>query len=165
MGDKLARRVDLRLPEFDYSSPGIYFVTIVQKHQLNLFGSVNEEGVQPNNAGRMVIDCWENIPDRYPWVELDEFVLMPNHLHGLLVFGADPDFDERVNLGTVIGSFKSITTNAYGLGVRSRGWPRFNGKLWLENYYERVVRNDREAEKFREYIWDNPYRWLEKRDS
>jgi REP element-mobilizing transposase RayT len=87
---------------------------------------------------------------------------MPDHIIGLLVFGSDPLQGAQVTLGTVIGAFKSLTTLEFGKGVRDSGWLRFESKLWLENYYERVVRNDGELEQIRNYITANPSRWWEK---
>ena len=64
-------------------------------------------------------------------------------------------------MGEVIGAFKSLTTNAYIRGVREQGWPRFDGRLWQRNFYERVVRNERQLNALRQYIMDNPMNWAQ----
>lgn len=156
------RRHDIRLPEYDYLSPGTYFVTIVLKNRSHLFGAVGPEGVVLNPIGIMIQEIWRGLPEALPWIVLDEFVLMPDHLHGLLTLGSDPNVQERTSLGVATQRFKSISTLSYGKGVRGQNWPPYAGKLWAQNYFERIVRNDREHTKFQNYIRDNPYRWLQK---
>jgi REP element-mobilizing transposase RayT len=68
-------------------------------------------------------------------------------------------------LGEIVGAFKSLSTNAYIRGVRERGWPRFDGRLWQRNYYERVIRNERELNAIRKYILDNPANWAQDREN
>ena len=83
---------------------------------------------------------------------------MPNHCHGILQF--DPQtIAVPVTLGKVIGAFKSLTTNIYCDGVSKQDWPRFDGRLWHRNYFERVIRNERELNEIRRYIFENPARW------
>ena len=80
---------------------------------------------------------------------------MPNHLHGVLFL--PPALTAA--LGRIIGSFKSLSTRGYTRGVHGSGWPRFPGKLWQRNYYERVIRNEKELAGIREYIANNPLSW------
>lgn len=109
-------------------------------------------------------------------IELDEFIIMPNHIHGIIfIVGATlcgrPDLinqqppeegqPRRVapTLGDIMDWFKTMTTNDYIACVKQYGWPRFNGKLWQRNYYERIIRNEPELNKIREYIINNPLNW------
>ncbi len=99
-------------------------------------------------------------------------VVMPNHIHGIIVIvGADlrvrPDRTDTDNEGAHIGAplpkivqwFKTMTTNEYIIGVKQHGWPPFHSKLWQRNYYERIIRNDTELDRVRQYIHDNPLNW------
>jgi putative transposase len=136
------------------------------------------------DAGRMVLDYWRQIPQRFAQVEVDLCVVMPNHFHGILLLydpalveprsissvgapsvGASGGAGSRAptrgapTLGEVIGAFKSLTTNAYIRGVHEQGWPRFNGRQWQRNFYERIIRNERQLNALRQYIIDNPTNW------
>jgi len=77
-----------RLKDWDYSSPGHYFVTICAKDRINYFGRVIGGIVELSDIGRIAEECWKNIPVHFPYVELDEFVIMPNHVHGIIVIKA-----------------------------------------------------------------------------
>jgi len=143
-----------------------------------------------NDAGRMIGKWWDEIPNKFPAVTVDESVVMPNHFHGIIVIndpvGADPvgaDLrvspnrvgpDSRVDPGgthagvplpTVVQWFKTMTTNEYIRGVKTLDWPSFRGKLWLRNYYEHIVRNEVVLNRIRNYIIANPVRWPEDREN
>jgi REP element-mobilizing transposase RayT len=143
---ELPKRVQLRLPWFDYSSTGAYFVTVcTRNHQCSL-GQIVDGAVRLSAIGEMVLSCWNAIPDHFPHVTLDAFVVMPNHVHGVLLF-ADQRAGHARPLQTVVGSFKAAVS-------------RWAGKtVWQRNYWERVIRNDDELNAIRAYIDDNPLRW------
>lgn len=108
----------------------------------------------PAPAGDAVLRVWHDLPSRFPPVELDHLVVMPNHVHGLLwILDADPSTSVRPRLGDVIGAFKSLATREAN-AVLNR-----SGSLWQRNYYERVVRNEAELTAIRRYIEENPLRW------
>ncbi|MCX6145219.1 MAG: hypothetical protein NTZ35_18600, partial [Ignavibacteriales bacterium] len=77
-------RKEIRLKGFDYSSPGEYFVTICTKGREDLFGKIADDGIVLNSIGAIAVGCWNELPTHYPNVELDEFVVMPNHIHGII---------------------------------------------------------------------------------
>lgn len=122
-----------------------------------------------NEIGLMIKSIWEQIPGHYPGIEIDEFVIMPNHMHGIIVIVGAPLVGARreqrtgtrpaPTLGNIIGAFKSITTNEYSLGVKKHNWQPFVGKFWQRNYYEHIIRNDTELNKIREYIQNNSLNW------
>jgi len=133
-----------------------------------------------NSAGLMVWNAWEKIPYYYPGFKIDCFVVMPNHIHGILIkdsVGAGPcACPDSINPGSgattgsrpyslslfdVIERFKSLTTKRYLEGIDKYKWPPFNGKLWQRNYYEHIIRNDRELNTYRQYILNNPSKWEE----
>ena len=174
-------RRSIRLREYDYSHAGVYFVTICVKNRECLFGEIIDGVIHSNEACDMIVAEWSDLLNRFSNIDLDEFVVMPNHLHGLLVlFGRgescirpdknitieEGDHKDRPygtlseSIGRVIQAFKSITTHRYIEGVTA-GWPPFPGKLWQRNYYERIVRNEKELDKIREYIVNNPGKWAE----
>jgi REP element-mobilizing transposase RayT len=170
-------RRSLRLKSWDYASPGAYFVTIVTHFHTCRFGEIVDDTLQLNLAGEMIATAWEALPTRFPNIELDEWIVMPNHLHGIvmitdsnvgapLVGAQSPDnstiwagTSPAPTLGAVIGAFKSMTTNEYIRGVRELGWSPFIKRLWQRNYYEHIIRNDHELGATRDYIFNNPLQW------
>ena len=170
------QRHSLLHAHYDYSQSGPYFITIVTQHRLSLLGEVDDGEVQLTATGEMVRQHWFALPERFPGVALDEFIVMPNHVHAVLsitdesdpvgapLVGARPlsDRDNRtskITLGTVVGAFKSLTTVAYAKGVREYRWRPFNKRLWQRNYYEHVVRDERSLDLIRSYIQANPSMW------
>ena len=163
-----------RLENYDYSSSGGYFVTIcTQIHGRNWFGEITSQGMQCNAAGNMIMDSWNALPERFN-ILLDEFIVMPDHVHGIIILpdlvGAtlvvalqnNTDISRNPFLGDVVGGFKSITTNRYIKGVRELGWDSFEKRFWERDYYDHVVRGDAELLQIRKYILENPIRWQEK---
>ncbi|MGE5819733.1 MAG: transposase, partial [Deltaproteobacteria bacterium] len=147
-----------------------------------LFGTVLDETVQLNDAGRMVEHWWFELNRKFSGVEMDEFVIMPNHCHGIVIItdgvvGADlrvgppPEGVGRVPegahtgaplqppLSTVIQWFKTMTTNQYIGSVKTGAWPPFNRRLWQRNYYDHVIRSEESLNRIRQYILDNPAQW------
>lgn len=113
-----------------------------------------------NDAASMIQSIWKEIPDHYPCVEIDEFVIMPNHLHGIVVLNGHPQGGApTLSLFDVAHRFKSLTTVRYRHGVKQNKWHPFPGKLWQRNYYEHVIRNENELNRIRQYIIDNPTNW------
>jgi putative transposase len=160
----MQRRNSLRYPEYDYSTPGGYFVTICIHLNLHLFGSVEQGNVHLTPAGEMAHEVLDNLPAFVPSLAVETFIVMPNHVHALVFLGVDPDVYSP-SLGAVVSRFKSVTTTRYIAGVKDRGWPRFDARLWQRDYYEHIVRSDRGVERIREYIQGNPARWQDRIDS
>jgi REP element-mobilizing transposase RayT len=153
-------RKHIRISGYDYRTPGSYFVTICLRQRGSLFGSTTINGVVQSDAGNLIDTIWRTIPDRYPNIELDEYIVMPDHLHGIMTLESQDGELYPVSFISVIQWFKSYSTNTYINMVKTAGWPRFEQSFWQQDYYERVIRNERELEKFRNYIRDNPYRWI-----
>jgi REP element-mobilizing transposase RayT len=128
-----------------------------------VFGSIRNGAMVLGPLGRIVADEWRRLPDAHPIVVTDEFVVMPNHVHGILRIGDDDPVSARAagalpTLGDVIGGLKSRTTRRANAVLGRSG-----ATLWQRGYYERIVRNYRALEAIREYIRLNPERW--ERDS
>ncbi|HON94026.1 MAG TPA: transposase [Sedimentisphaerales bacterium] len=141
-----------------------------------------------NGAGRMVQTVWEDMGVYYSGVKTDEFVVMPNHVHGIIVLvGATPrgrpdslnrtDAGDGIHSGQaqgpaptlsapdVVHRFKTLTTKRYADGVKQSGWPTFSGRLWQRNYYEHIIRDDASLDRIREYIVNNPAKWALDREN
>lgn len=160
------RRGSMRLKGYDYSWGGAYFVTLcIHGRELSLGEAVGDK-VRLNPAGRMIENAWGELPSAYPGVEIDEYVIMPNHLHGIVVLvepelrgtGAE-EATPALTLGDIIKRFKTLTMKRYGDGVEQEGWPRYAGRLWQRNYYEHIIRNENALTQIRRYIGENPERW------
>lgn len=174
----LPLRRSIRLKRYDYTEAGAYFITIVTQSGECLFGEVVNGIMRLNDAGRMVSCVWNELPERFPSIILDAFVVMPNHIHGIIVSASNDDAPIRIpvgaglvparhrattrvapTVGDVIGAFKSRVTVEYTRGVRTNGWMPFRGRLWQRNYYEPIIRNEESLNRIRQYILDNPQRW------
>jgi REP element-mobilizing transposase RayT len=152
------QRKHTRLSAFDYRSPGPYFVTICTQHREHRFGAIVADEMRSSPAGEMVSTIWTSIFDQFPAVVLDDFVVMPNHVHGILWFEPD-EIAVRPSLADVITWFKTVTTNHYIRGVRDSGWPQYDRRLWQRNYHEHIVRNIPDMDRIRAYIRNNPANW------
>jgi putative transposase len=176
--DRRSRR-SIRLKGFDYSSPGKYFVTICTLNRESLFGEIREGKMILSAAGEIVSREWQHTPMVRSRIELGAFVIMPNHLHGIIficmrrgdsldrpnVNGDENRATRRVaptlkpkTIGAIIGQFKSISTK----GIRESVYPGF---YWQRNYYEHIIRDKMELGQIRKYILDNPSNWDEDHDN
>jgi REP element-mobilizing transposase RayT len=146
-------RRSIHLRGYDYTRQGAYFITICVHQRQKLFGDVVNGGVKLNPAGTMLENIWYKIPLYYAGIDVDESIVMPNHLHGIVIVGAGPcacpnsNFPMRhpgqsqgvaptrpLSLSDVVHRYKTMTTKQYVDGVNDDGWPVFNGKLWQRNY-------------------------------
>ena len=153
-----ARR-SIRLRGFDYAQEGAYFVTICTHHRACLFGEVVDDEMRLNANGRLVNETWMGMPRHYPHVELDTFIVMPNHVHGILVLvgsGLQPAPAKMQPLPEIIRGFKTFSARRIN---RSRSTP---GKpVWQRNFYDHIIRDEVGLDRIRQYILDNPVRWAE----
>jgi putative transposase len=169
-------RRSIRLPEWDYTEAGAYFVTIVTYQRETLFGAVVDGEMVSSEFGRIVAEEWGRTAVVRPYVRLDEFVVMPNHIHGILVItderrGTAPPcrgmaapcpyigkFGKPIagSLPTIVRSFKSAVAKRINERRDTPGVP-----VWQRNYYEHIVRNEQDLNTIRQYIHDNPARWAE----
>lgn len=165
-------RRSIRLRHYDYAQPGGYSVTITLQRKHRLFGNIVDGRVSASAAGEMVAEWWSRLPAKFPTVSLDAFVVMPDHIHGIIIINAphgrnastgdkstDAPARAAVSLGKIIQWFKTMTTNAYMHGVRNQGWPAFDRRLWHRNYYEHVIRDTADLQRIQAYIETNPARW------
>ena len=155
-------RRSIRLPYYDYSQSGAYFITICVQNHTCLFGKIitttNSAELELNEQGKMVQNIWHEMPLYNPGIVLDQCILMPNHLHGIIIIDASSQ-NSDLSLSGIVRTFKAISTKRYAEGVTKYAWPRFPGRLWQRNYWERVIRNEKELHAVREYIHYNPAKW------
>jgi len=142
----LLKRQHIRLAGCDYSRVGAYFVTLCAVDRKCLFGEIVADAMRLNQIGTVVASCWGEIPKHFPNVTLDEFVVMPNHLHGILLLG-DAVAGHARPLPVIVGSFKSAVS-------RLAGFP-----VWQRSYWDRIIRSEAELNQARRYTGENPSRW------
>ena len=163
------RRRSIRVAGYDYARPGAYFVTICTHDRAPLFGAVVEGRMRLNEAGRVVVRCWRAIPDHFPAVRLDAFVIMPDHLHGLLWI-ASPEGEGCLSGPPEAGAeprpFRSpsrtVGSIVRGFKIGVTTWMRAHRDVWdvwQRNYYEHIVRDEEDLARIRRYIAENPMRW------
>ena len=153
-------RKTLRAQSIDYKAPEIYFFTACLNGRPSLMAIIDLDGEkQLTDIGTMVSEVWLSLPIQYPDVELDAFVVMPDHFHGIFLTGQSESAESVSSYADVLRWFKSVTTARYSWGVRDHGWPRYDGKLWQRGSYDHVIRNDADLEEKRQYIESNP--WIE----
>jgi REP element-mobilizing transposase RayT len=176
-------RRSIRLQNYDYSQNGAYFVTLCSWQRECLFGEIIEGAMHLNDFGRVVESQWRGLPAHFSGINLDEFVIMPNHFHGIAHIikpvgakqdpSALPAFDLRCQQGkagetlalplqgTESGSLAAVIQNFKSLSTRKINKIRNNSGCltWQKNYYERVIRDEGELAATREYIINNPLQW------
>ncbi len=151
----MTARKAMRMRQFDYSSQGAYFITIVTNNRMNLFGRVVDGEMELNEAGTMVAREYEALEQHFDGMGCLDYVVMPNHFHCLIYL----DKDKGIALTKIIEHFKSITTHKYIIGVKGNGWQRFDQKLWQRNYWDDIIFNGLQFEMVQHYIYLNPARW------
>ena len=182
---RLHHRRSIRLKGYDYSSPGAYFITICVHGRECLFGEVTDGSMQLNEYGEIAAARWNWLAEQYPHVRLDEWVVMPNHMHGILIIhdddpgsgsrpaptGSPPvptgsSIPKRKPLGQLIGAFKTVSAKHINLARQTPGLP-----VWQRNYYghafgmHHTIRNDYELNAIRQCIGQNPLKWALDRDN
>ncbi len=154
-------RRSIRLKGYDYSQRGMYFVTICTENSWCGLGRVHNCTVHLSPAGGMVAREWLNLSTRFQRIQLGPFIVMPNHLHGIVIIQESTKQENKtaIQLGDIVGAFKSTTTNRYIEGVRQYEWQLFHKRFWHRNYYEHIIRNETSFHAIRQYIEDNPANW------
>lgn len=165
-------RRSVRLKGYDYAQAGAYFLTLVTQNRVCLFGHVVNGEMQLNDAGLVAEDCWLAIPDHFPFVELDAFVIMPNHAHGIIVITAGADVAVGANDHSPLrqpppsqpfrSPSKTVGSIVRGFKIGVTQWMRANTDVydvWQRNYYDHIIRDEPSLHRIRQYIVDNPAKW------
>ncbi len=174
-------RRSIRLKGYDYTQPGAYFVTLCAHERAHLFGAVVDGVLRLSEAGRIAEQCWRDIPAHFPHVALDAFVIMPNHVHGILwMMDNDAGNGAWATVGAKNfsplrrspqpptaplpprGTSKTIGSVVRGFKTGVTKWFRQNMSVypvWQRNYYEHIIRDERNLDAIRRYIVENPLCW------
>jgi len=176
VNNNMHHRRSIRLPGCDYSVPGMYFVTICAKNREYLFGDVADGEMRLNEFGRIVENELKKTPTIRPNIILDEYIVMPNHLHVILQIIKQYDRENESNGGrgvlqyapAMFGQFvsSSQTIGAIIRGLKGSSTKQINliretptNPVWQRNFYDHVIRNDKSLNKIRQYIKNNPFNW------
>ncbi len=167
----------MRLSGYDYSQKGAYFITICTLNRACLFGEIADGAMLLNETGQIVSRCWQEIPLHFPTVSCDVFVIMPNHIHGILylVDAIGGPNARAKNLSPLqlssqspghYGTSKTVGSiiRGFKIGVTKRvrecqGEKSFAPTIWQRNYYDHIIRDEDELNRIRQYIANNPVQW------
>lgn len=183
------KRKTIRLKDYNYSLKWLYFITICTNKKICLFWEIIDWEMKLSPWWEIIKNCWNNLINRHNNIKLHNYIIMPNHFHGIIEIVNDlkgthkghpyrkndktnvgaipcgcPDSDEcgcPDLIWNIIWWFKSITTNEYIKNVKSNKWKPFYQKLWQRNYYEHIIRNEESFLKIYEYIDNNISKWNE----
>ena len=173
---KIHHRESMRLKNYDYSQDGYYFTTICAKNKIECFGEIIDGKMVLNECGKIVEKCWYDLPNHYHNCRLDEFIIMPNHNHGIVIIdngvvetGLKPI---RMDKSVVGMGLKPIPTGVkrYSLSEIIRAFKTFSSRKineqnpnlifrWQLRFYDHIIRNEKSLDKIREYIVNNPLKW------
>ena len=161
-----------RLKYWDYGANGYYFVTICVKNHECVLGCIENGEMILSDIGRITHQCWQEIPTHFPFTRIDEFVVMPNHVHGVIVIDK-PFTVETQNLASLQQNITGLPKNQFGpqsknlasivrgckIGVKK--WATMNNIpfQWQSRFHEHIIRNESELNKISEYIINNPLNW------
>ncbi|MCK4730578.1 MAG: transposase [Candidatus Aenigmarchaeota archaeon] len=178
---KILTRKNNRLRNYNYSDNGWYFVTICSRGRKNIFVEINNkyvgEGLAPSRdntpvqykdniklskIGKIIDKQWNDIPNQYDNIELDEYIIMPNHIHGIMIVDNQVELREGASpsptICDVIRSFKSKSSLEYLKYIKQNNLD-ISGKIWQRSFYDHIIRNERSLDAVREYISNNPENW------
>ncbi|ACF12008.1 conserved hypothetical protein [Chlorobaculum parvum NCIB 8327] len=181
--ENTGNRRSIRLRNYDYAQSGWYFVTICINERRCLFGNITDDVMQLNDAGAMTRRWFNELENKFSNLQCDEFVCMPNHIHFIVANTGKPEHQQTVGadlcvrpspsestqkgdpdisgspLRNIVQWYKTMTTNEYIRGVKHNRWEAFSKRLWQRNYWEHVIRSEKDLCEIREYICNNPIRW------
>ena len=163
---RVHHRRSIRLQGYDYSSSGAYFVTLCTQNRECVFGEIVEGEMRLSPIGRIALQCWQGIPDHFKNVQLDAYVIMPDHVHGIVIIQNEAEVGVRHvelrqntfqhivpnSLSSIVLQYKASVTRI----CRRENFTRFR---WQRNYYEHIIRREKDYHAIQRYIIDNPFKW------
>lgn len=162
-------RRSIRLKGYDYTKEGMYFITICCHQHKCWFGEIKNESMILNENGFIAHNQWADLSNRFSNIELDEFVVMPNHMHGIIIIkssgsGASPDptnphITTNPTIGDMVGAYESLVAIGWLKNFTLKYDNLVMGKLWQRNYYEHIIRNEQSSNRISDYISNNPKNW------
>lgn len=185
----LPNRQSIRLKNYDYSQKGSYFITLVTQDRIHLFGKIEDGKMILNTVGKILEEEWRNTIQMRPNIALGEFIIMPDHMHMIITITAQ--MERKVDkewihsnpkspsqtIGAIIRGFKGASTKKINLFLNSTGESQFapttesqfaptefyKNKIFQRNYYEHIIRNQKDYNRIEQYIIDNPMNWKKKK--
>ncbi len=169
MKPPIHQRKPNRMPKYNYSSRGCYFITIcIKNKEANLFGKIVDGKIELSQMGKIANKCWMEISNHFPHVRLDEFIIMPDHVHGIIVilpkvgdeiihshFSNQISDRSKMYLPKIIQAYKSSVTREIN---NTENYDYFS---WQKSYYDHIINNYKELVQIRQYIKENPEFWSE----
>ena len=172
-------RKSVRLKGYNYAQAGLYFLTICTHNRECLLGNINNGQLLLNDAGQAALKCWEAIPQHFPNAVVHPFVIMPNHVHGIIaLLGQEDAGCLRVGAENFLPLHantehqfqqpipRSIASIVKGFKIGVTTWCRLNSSIvtvWQLNYYDHIIRNDASYRRIAAYIENNPVNWEQDR--
>lgn len=177
MENPLLKRKTIRIKDYDYSNEGMYFITICTKNKRPLLSKIimdnvgNDALVVPNKIGKIIDECWNNMEIQNKNIFINEYVIMPNHIHGIIEIRDQKERELKIekkygfeveerrgrrSLQSILKDFKSVTTRKYNSIVSEKN----KNMLWQKSYYEHIIRNEKEYYEIVKYIKNNPLKWI-----
>jgi putative transposase len=158
----------VRLQGWDYSRNGYYFVTVCIKDRENLFGQIENDEMLLSETGQMATQYWHEIPSHFPFIKLDEFIIMPNHIHGIIVIAENPETQHLASLqrktpNKFAPQSNNLSSIIRGFKVGVKKWATMQGISfeWQPRFYDRIIRDEKELLNVRNYIRHNHLKWDE----
>ncbi|MEK7598102.1 MAG: hypothetical protein AAB441_05685 [Patescibacteria group bacterium] len=162
-----------RLPNWDYSDNGYYFITICTKDKEEFFGNIINNKMCLSEIGEIANKCWLEIINHFPFVALDEFITMPNHIHGILIIKNVIPHVETQNFASLQQAKQIKTQNKFGpqsknlasivrgfkIGVKKYATINKINFFWQSRFYDHIIRNEKEFYRVKQYVRDNPKNW------
>lgn len=159
-------RQSIRLKGYDYSQPGYYFITLCTQNRAHRFGKISDGVMRLTTMGQIVTNEWNQLITRFDNITLDAFVVMPNHVHGIITVGvplAGTLPPRGTAVGDIVGAYKSLCVNKILKWINKNDPSMRLGQLWQRNYWEHIIRNQQALENIRQYIRNNSIKWQEDR--
>ncbi|MGK7956137.1 MAG: transposase [Crocosphaera sp.] len=159
-----SHRRSIRLKHYNYAHHGTYCVTICTHHKQCIFGEIKQGNVRYSNLGAIAYHYWLKIPQHFAYVMLDVFVVMPNHIHGILWINYEQKTSKSKrkfgnivagSLSSIIRSYKAAVTKKINSICGQQG----TSLVWQRNYYEHIIRDEKALRNIRKYIRENPLNW------
>ncbi|MCK4635541.1 MAG: transposase [Candidatus Moranbacteria bacterium] len=169
---KIHHRKSIRLQNYDYSQNGYYFITICTKNKENYFGKIKNQKMFLNKFGKIIKEYWLKIEEVHNFVKLDKFVIMPNHIHGIIIIDKNDYYNVGIcqwqtpteqqnikNINLPKKSIPSLINHFKGAVKKLANKNNYENFTWQRNYYEHIIRNEKSLVKIQEYIICNPATW------
>lgn len=173
-------RKSIRIKNYDYSTPGVYFITICIKGRENKLGTIQNKKMHPNKYAEIVENCITKIPQIYNKIEIDKYIIMPNHVHMIIIinnteqrhtynpktisYSDNVKIRSKMLIPKIIQQLKTVTiklVNEYDEQCEGQGLHNMQPLRWQRNYYEHIIRNEKEYYNICQYIENNPANWEE----